>query len=479
MKVFAQEVQVNHWNKTGSPLGNLQKAVTEACGRKSAPVRVALVSKNRLGHACEMEAIEGANVGSKLLGGSVFDFRRRTGERTSAFNAVMLIPTGVDCAIGGHAGDATPAARLMASQVDNLILHPNVVNASDVNEQTENCWYAEGSLISRLMMGTIGLRRVRQNRVLLVTEARPEAPHIVDNTINCAEGARATLGMDIADVVVLEDGLHMKTGLTESGRVTGAIERMDTLLDVLQKKRGTYDAVALATKITPHIDTVELHRNYFGKGGANPWGGVEAVLTHTTSTVLNAPTAHAPTMSSEAIRTERWGIVEPRKAAEVISSTYLFCVLKGLNRAPQVVTKVNGVYDPSMVQAEDISALVIPDGCVGLPTLAAVEQGIPVIAVRNNTNLMRNDLRDLPFRDGQLIYAENYYEAAGYLAALRNGVSPSTLARPMAPIRIERVAAPKVKVTVVATNGHANGNGNGKTKANGRNGNGHAVAAKA
>jgi hypothetical protein len=491
MKVSAQEVQVNHWNKTGSPLGNLQKAVTEACGRKSTPIRVALVGKNRLGHTCEMEAIGGVTAGSKMFSGSVFDFRRRTCERTTDFNAVMLIPTGVDCAIGGHAGDATPAARLLASQVDNLILHPNVVNASDVNEQTDNCWYAEGSLISRLMMGTIGLRRVRQNRVLLVTETRPEAPHIVDNTINCAEGARATLGMDIADVLVLEDGLHMKTGMTESGRVTGAIERMDSLLDILQKKRGTYDAVALATRITPHIDTVELHRNYFGKGGANPWGGVEAVLTHTTSTVLNVPTAHAPTMSSEAIRTEKWGVVEPRKAAEVISSTYLFCVLKGLNRAPQVVTKVNGVYDPSMVQAEDVSVLVIPDGCVGLPTLAAVEQGIPVIAVRNNTNLMRNDLRDLPFRDGQLMYAENYYEAAGLLAAMRNGVSPSTLARPMAPIRIEKVPAPKAaKVTVVSSNGnghangngngHTNGNGNGKAKTNGRtNGNGHAVTAKA
>jgi hypothetical protein len=177
-------------------------------------------------------------------------------------------------------------------------------------------------------------------------------------------------------------------------------------------------------------------------------------------------------------------VVEPRKAAEVISSTYLFCVLKGLNRAPQVVTKVNGSYDPSMVQAEDISALVIPDGCVGLPTLAAVEQGIPVIAVRNNKNLMRNDLNDLPFRDGQLIYAENYYEAAGVLAALRHGVSPSTLVRPMAPIRIERVPAPKV-TKATSANGTANGNGNGHTNGNGKtaktNGrtNGQTVAAKA
>jgi hypothetical protein len=181
-------------------------------------------------------------------------------------------------------------------------------------------------------------------------------------------------------------------------------------------------------------------------------------------------------MSSEAIRTERWGVVEPRKAAEVISSTYLFCVLKGLNRAPRVVTNPTGAYDPSMLSAEDISCLVIPDGCVGLPTLAAVQQGIPVIAVRNNTNLMRNDLAELPFRAGQLKYAENYYEAAGMLAAMRHGVSTSTLQRPMEPIRIERYSRGKAKP---AANGNGNGKltlasgtGNGKAKVNGK-ANGH------
>jgi hypothetical protein len=349
-----------------------------------------------------------------------------------------------------------------------------VVNASDVNEQPGNALYVEGSVICRLMMGAVGLQKVRQNRVLLVTEERPEAPHIVDNTINCAEGARATLGMDIQDVVVLEEGLEMRTGVADSGRVTGAINGLQNLLEILQAKRGQYDAVALATRITPHIDTVELHRAYFGEGGPNPWGGVEAVLTHTTSTVLNAPTAHAPTMSSEAIRTERWGIVEPRKAAEVISSTYLFCVLKGLNRAPRVVTGVTGAYEPSMLTAEDVSCLVIPDGCVGLPTLAAVQQGIPVIAVRNNTNLMRNDLSELPFAAGQLKYAENYYEAAGIMAAMRTGVASSTLARPMAPIRIERVSRAKAKP---ATSGNAKvtvANGNGKNKVNGK-ANGHVL----
>jgi hypothetical protein len=277
----------------------------------------------------------------------------------------------------------------------------------------------------------------------------------------------------------------MQTGVADSGRVTGRVERLGHLLDVLAEKRSAYDAIALATRITPHIDTVELHRAYFGKGGPNPWGGVEAVLTHLVSSVLDVPSAHAPTMSSEALRGENWGIVEPRKAMEIISTTYLFCVLKGLSKAPHVVVGPTGVYDPSILTAEDISALVIPDGCVGLPTLAAVEQGIPVIAVRNNTNLMRNDLRALPFAAGQLRYAQNYYEAAGILAAMKAGVAPATIARPMQPIRIERVAAHEAEELVVTggrknghTNGHSNGNGNGKgRRSKAANGNGASVAA--
>jgi hypothetical protein len=301
----------------------------------------------------------------------------------------------------------------------------------------------------------------------LVTENRKDAPNVVDQTINCAEGARATLGMDISEVVVLDKELFMQTGVADSGRVTGRVERLGNLLDILADKRDSYDAVALATRITPHIDTVELHRSYFGEGGPNPWGGVEAILTHLVSSILDVPSAHAPTMSSEALRTESWGVVEPRKAMEIISTTYLFCVLKGLNRAPQIVANPTGAYDPSVVTAEDVSCLVIPDGCVGLPTLAAVEQGIPVIAVRGNTNLMRNDLRALPFKQGQLHYAANYYEAAGIMAGMNAGVAPATLTRPMQPMRISRIGAEEKVATngkaATATNGHST-NGNGKAR---------------
>jgi len=57
---------------------------------------------------------------------------------------------------------------------------------------------------------------------------------------------------------------------------------------------------------------------------------------------------------------------------------------------------------PSVLTAADVSCLVIPYGCVGLPTLAVLEQGIPVIAVKENRNRMENDLTKLAFGAGKV-----------------------------------------------------------------------------
>ncbi|MBI4006561.1 MAG: DUF3326 domain-containing protein [Gammaproteobacteria bacterium] len=83
-------------------------------------------------------------------------------------------------------------------------------------------------------------------------------------------------------------------------------------------------------------------------------------------------------------------------------------------------------------KAAAVSCLVIPDGCIGLPTLAALEQGIPVIAVRGNTNIMKNDLATLPWARNQPDMVENYLEALGIMAALKSGVAIDTLNRLLA-----------------------------------------------
>ena len=63
--------------------------------------------------------------------------------------------------------------------------------------------------------------------------------------------------------------------------------------------------------------------------------------------------------------------------------------------------------------------------------LAALEQGIPVIAVKENKNRMLNKLEELPFARGKLFLVDNYLEAVGVMNAIKAGVAPETLRRPL------------------------------------------------
>ncbi len=436
MRVHSFPVHIDPFDGRRRPFDTIRAVISSALPAGTIPLRLAVTGSGPQGWKCEVEA--GVPTDHELPElADVLAFRERGRPRTGSFNAVMLVPTGIDCSIGGHAGDATPAARMLASVCDRLVLHPNVVNASDINEMPDNALYVEGSVIAQLMMGTVGLREVRRNRILTVTEARDDGDWTVNQVVNVVNGARATLGIDSAGVVVLDQALSMKAAYTDSGRATGDIGGFDTLLRLLREREGTYDAVALATRIEPPMDSVTLHHNYFHGEGANPWGGVEAVLTHAVSSALGVPSAHAPTMSDLTIRTEDFGQVEPRKAAEIFSVTYLYCVMKGLHRSP-ALTEPSRHFEPGVLQAEDIDALVIPDGALGVPVLAALAQGIPVITVSENTNLMRNELSDLPWAPGQLLRARSYAEAAGLLASLRAGVALDALYRPMQATPVER-----------------------------------------
>ena len=118
-------------------------------------------------------------------------------------------------------------------------------------------------------------------------------------------------------------------------------------------------------------------------------------------------------------------------SAEAISSCFLHCVLKGLHRSPRIISDWTAFGQSGVLTAADVSCLIIPEGCVGLPTLAALEQGIPVIAVRENHNRMKNDLEELAFKPGKLFIVENYLEAVGVMTALKAGVALSSVRRPL------------------------------------------------
>ena len=170
----------------------------------------------------------------------------------------MLVPTGIGAAVGGHAGDATAAATLMSSVSDTLITHPNVFNASDIVQIPGNSLYVEGSLITQLMMGNVGLRRVRNNRLLVLVQADDD-DLFTNAAINSVNAARASYGID-ATIAETGRGFRIISEYMPSGAAAGRIEGIEHLYQPLEAGTWEFDAVA----ITSVIDVpMELHENYY------------------------------------------------------------------------------------------------------------------------------------------------------------------------------------------------------------------------
>ena len=423
-----------------SILGHLAQQMDAFLPDGSRPVRFVVSESSERKYRCEVGTFHADGRSIPLSYDPIFKFVKRKVENTQKFNAVLVIPTGIGADIGGHAGDGTPVAQLLASVCDTLITHPNVVNASDINETPVNSLYVEGSALSRMLMGTIGLQPVRANRVLVVIDSHSDRA-FVDGAVNAVNAARSSYGLICTRIVELDPPLDMRSRYSASGTAVGYVAGLDRLFDVLDEDRLDYEAVAISSIISV---PPSYHRDYFESGGkmVNPWGGVEAMLTHTVSTLYDVPSAHSPMLESEDIASMDTGIVDPRMAAEAISLTFLQSILKGLQRSPKIVTDPHAMQDGSVLTVSDVACLVIPDGCVGLPTLAALEQGIPVIAVRENKNLMRNDLAALPWSRGQLHTVENYWEAVGVMAALKAGIDPKAVRRPIYPAALEKRPLP-------------------------------------
>jgi len=313
------------------------------------PLRFAVTHTVDGHYHCEAGFFADSRHSARYAPQSIFMFRPRRFENQERFTAVMLVPTGIGALIGGHAGDAAPAARLLSACSDVLITHPNVVNAADINEMTDNMLYVEGSVITRLMMGTVGLARRRNNRILTIIDDH-EAIIIKHNAVNSVNAARASAGFSCDCIEVLSPRLIMTTSRASSGRATGTVENIQGLLGIIERNRSDIDAIAITTVIDMDADEQE---QYFSEPAlesdraietravseiVNPFGGIEALLTHCLSTLFDIPSAHAPMYDSVEIMNSDVGHYEPRKAAEAVSVSFLHCVLKGLSRPPCSLT---------------------------------------------------------------------------------------------------------------------------------------------
>ena len=135
--------------------------------------------------------------------------------------------------------------------------------------------------------------------------------------------------------------------------------------------------------------------------------------------------------------------LDPRAAGEELGYTFLTCVLVGLSRAPDLVKldvlKQTTLLDRSgLISIEQLGAVIAPQGALGgEAVLGCLERGVPLIVV-SNPGISKVDLEALGVivgdninRSLSVFTASNYLEAAGLLFALREGISISSLNRPI------------------------------------------------
>jgi len=337
---------------------------------------------------------------------------------------LLVIPTGIGCALGGYAGDALPAARLLAAASGCLITHPNVMNGAALYWSDPRIHYVEGSALDRFARGAIGLRPVRRQRVGLLLDAGIEE-ELRWRHLQVAEGCRASLGLEIGPVVITEAPLDVTLSQGASGASWGQLGRPEALLRAGQQlKAAGATAIAVVARF-PDDSGSEALAAYRQGSGVDALAGAEAVISHLLSRELGLPCAHAPALSPLPLDPA----LDPRAAGEELGYTFLACVLVGLSRAPDLVPLVPGASAGELFQIAEVGAVVAPAGALGgAAVLACAERGIPVIAVHNPCVLaVTAEALGL-----EVLKAGSYAEAAGLVVALREGISPAALERPLA-----------------------------------------------
>lgn len=383
--------------------------------------------------ATVVETERGDPESARLEAIELFQPRRRSGPGRR-FAVAQIVPTGIRCEIGGFAGDAAPATNLLASVADLVVTHPNAVNASDLNEMATNVLYTEGRSLDDFMLGHLGLGPVRTN--VIGTFVDPTGRDYYDSVRHVLGAALAAAGIDCRRAVELREPPGVEISWTASGCASGLIANPRPLLDAVQALLDS-GATAIGGLSVIHGVNEALFDSHLSGKIPNPSGSVEAIITHLISKLFRVPAAHAPLPYYAALK--KPSTTNPRASAEFISTPHYFSVLKGLHRAPRLVSLDRlPSPDPDLVTLDDVAAVVAPATALGgLPVLAAVSNGIPVIAVRENRTILQVTAEALGLAG--VIEVGNYLEAAGVVASLRAGIALQSLRRPLEPIRISPV----------------------------------------
>ena len=340
---------------------------------------------------------------------------------------ILVIPTGIGCEIGGFAGDALPAAKLLASASRCLVTHPNVMNGGTLSEKNERIFYVEGYSLDRFARAEIGLKKVNQQKIGIIFDKNIEN-EILLRHLQVADASIATLGIDIASYVITDEPVGIVISNELSGLSSGYVRNPETLIKagkILINQGIT--AIAIVTRFPDEIDIENVNLYREGKG-IDVIAGVEAVISHLISKYLKVPCAHAPALAPIDLKVN----LDPRAAAEEIGYTFLPSVLIGLSTAPDLID-LPDLDNKITLCPHEIESIVVPSGTLGgEAVLACMERDLNVIAVRNDGVL---NVSSKWFDYKKLFNVDNYLEAAGLLIAIREGINYKSIKRPLKSIK--------------------------------------------
>lgn len=356
----------------------------------------------------------------------------------------MIVPTGIGAKIGGFAGDANSACKLLAKASDLLITHPNVVNGAMMTDIPDNVAVVEGHFLDRFFANQIALRTNVKHRIAVVVDS--DATESERNlTKNCIGAARHIYGLDIMEEIFYTEEPVEANDLK-------SIKNFRTLLSACEKARKSGATAIAVLCVLEEDEDSPAAKNYATGDGYDPIGLIEAKISHLVAQMTLLPSAHAPIIRSKSKNKSnlsfdssiRGGtsvleraevklneLVDPKVAAEYLSDCFLASVLKCLQSSPQIIplqdcykllasdwvdpAELNLTRKPDDIVASQVANLVVPyDACNGTPMVEAWKNEIQVICVENNTTNLDDtaEMHGVPH-----VLTKNYLETAGYLLA--------------------------------------------------------------
>lgn len=336
----------------------------------------------------------------------------------------MVVPTGIGASIGGFGGDASLAMNLLSHACDRLITHPNVANAAVFQHLPKNVLYTEGYALDQCFKGDWALRAMANQRIGVVLDAGlPDDIRIL--TQNAIAAVETVYGVDTVATVSTREPVRLQLTPMPSGTVVGEVDNPNVLVEAAQALINDHGATAIALGVLfPELDLPEETAYRQGQG-ADPIGGLEALLSHAIVATCQVPCAHAPILTLEEATPETTQLLDPRLAAEFIAPTFLPCVLTGLRQAPSIVPQASQ-RQPGDITVNEVHAVIAPANALGgIPMLTAIERSIPLIVVESNRTVLDVSLKQLfggtPLPQS-VIPVANYQEAAGVLLALKQSL---------------------------------------------------------